>query len=394
MFEKLEIAPADPILGLTEAFNKDPNPSKINLGVGVYKDEAGATPIMATVRKAEQIILEKEKSKNYMPIPGAPAYGQVVQELVFGKDSKLHMATAHTPGGTGALRVAGEFLKKLKPNAKVWVSDPTWPNHNGVFAAAGFAIGKYAYYNAATKALDFAGMLAAIKAMPEGDIILLHACCHNPSGIDPTLDQWRQIVAAVKERNLFPLVDFAYQGLGRGLEEDAEGVRLLSAAMPEMLVCSSFSKNFSLYNDRVGALTVVAGNSETLAKAFSHLKIVIRVIYSNPPAHGGQIVTTIWNDSKLRAEWEQEVADMRSRISLMRQLFVDTLKAKGVKQDFSFIAKQYGMFSFSGLNDDQVKALREKYALYIVGGGRINVAGMTKANMDPLCTAIAEVIKG
>lgn len=393
MFEKLEMAPADLILGLTEAFNKDPNPNKINLGVGVYKDEAGNTPIMNCVRKAEKILVETEKTKTYLPIPGAPAYSKAVQELVFGKGSKIFAATAHTPGGTGALRVAGDFLKKFKPYAKVWVSDPTWPNHNGVFGASGLPVGKYPYYDSQSRSLNFAGMLASMKAMSPGDIILLHACCHNPSGIDLTAEQWKQIAAAVRENELFPLVDFAYQGLGRGLEEDAEGVRILAAAIAEMIICSSFSKNFGLYNERVGAITIKGATQETVDKAFSHVKIVIRQIYSNPPSHGGAIVATIMNSPELRKEWEGEVAEIRQRIKQMRELFVTTLKAKGVKQDFSFLTHQYGMFSFSGFNDERVRTLREKYGIYIVGGGRINVAGMTKANMDTLCTAIAEVLK-
>jgi aspartate/tyrosine/aromatic aminotransferase len=393
MFEKLEMAPADLILGLTEAFNKDTHPSKINLGVGVYKDEAGSTPIMNCVRKAEKILVETEKTKTYLPIPGAPAYSKAVQELVFGKNAKIFAATAHTPGGTGALRVAGDFLKKFKPYAKVWVSDPTWPNHNGVFGASGLPVGKYPYYDSQNRSLNFAGMLASMKSMSPGDIILLHACCHNPSGIDLTAEQWEQIAAAVRENELFPLVDFAYQGLGRGLEEDAEGVRILAAAIAEMIICSSFSKNFGLYNERVGAITIKGATQETVDKAFSHVKIVIRQIYSNPPSHGGAIVATIMNSPELRKEWEGEVAEIRQRIKQMRELFVTTLKAKGVKQDFSFLTHQYGMFSFSGFNDERVKTLREKYGIYIVGGGRINVAGMTKANMDTLCTAIAEVLK-
>lgn len=393
MFEKLEMAPADPILGLTEAFNKDTNPNKINLGVGVYKDEAGTTPIMNCVHKAEKILVETEKTKNYLPITGAPAYGKCVQELVFGKNAKVYAVTAHTPGGTGALRVAGEFLKKFKPSAKIWVSDPTWPNHNGVFGAAGFAVGKYAYYNAQTRSLNLDGMLTAIKVMTPGDIILLHACCHNPSGIDPAPEQWKKIAAAIRENELFPLVDFAYQGLGRGLEEDAEGVRLLAGTLDEMIICSSFSKNFGLYNERVGAITIKSETQEATDKAFSHLKTTIRQIYSNPPSHGGAVVATVMNNPELHKEWEDEVAEIRRRIKQMRELFVATLKAKGVKQDFSFLTHQYGMFSFSGLNDEQVKTLKEKYGIYIVGGGRINVAGMTKANMEPLCTAIAEVLK-
>ena len=392
MFEKLEMAPADPILGLTEAYNNDPNPAKINLGVGVYKDETGVTPIMTSVHKAEKIILDTEKSKGYLPISGAPAYGKVVRELMFGADDAYPAATAHTPGGTGALRVAAQFLKKFNPNAAVWVSDPTWANHNGIFGDAGFEVKKYTYYNAEDKSLNFEGMLASMQQIPAGDIVILHACCHNPSGIDPTLDQWKQVAQLINDKKLLPLMDFAYQGLGRGLEEDAEGLRTVAAAVDEVVVCSSFSKNFGLYKERVGAITLKGASADDVNKAFSNLKIIIRRLYSNPPSHGGAIVTTIMNDAALRAEWEGEVAQVRGRIAEMRQLFVDTLKAKGVTQDFSFLTGQCGMFSFSGLNPDQVKTLKEKHSIYIVGSGRINVAGMTKANMDPLCTAVAEVL--
>ncbi|MHC5090533.1 MAG: amino acid aminotransferase [Planctomycetota bacterium] len=392
MFEKLEMAPADPILGLTEAYNNDPNPAKINLGVGVYKDETGVTPIMTSVHKAEKIILDTEKSKGYLPISGAPAYGKVVRELLFGADDAYPAATAHTPGGTGALRVAAQFLKKFNPNAAVWVSDPTWANHNGIFGDAGFEVKKYTYYNAEDRNLNFDGMRASMQQIPAGDIIILHACCHNPSGIDPTLDQWKQIAQMINDKKLLPLMDFAYQGLGRGLDQDAEGLRAVAAAVDEVVVCSSFSKNFGLYKERVGAITLKGASADDVNKAFSNLKIIIRRLYSNPPSHGGAIVTTIMNDAALRAEWEKEVAQVRGRIAEMRQLFVDTLKAKGVTQDFSFLTGQCGMFSFSGLNPDQVKTLKEKHSIYIVGSGRINVAGMTQANMDPLCTAVAEVL--
>lgn len=392
MFEKLEMAPADPILGLTEAFNNDPNPAKVNLGVGVYKDETGTTPVMDSVREAEKMLLETEKTKSYLPIPGAPAYGQVVRQFLFGAADAYPAATAHTPGGTGALRVAGQFLKKFNPDATVWVSDPTWPNHNGIFGDAGFEVKKYTYYNAEDRSLNFEGMLASMQTMAAGDIILLHACCHNPSGIDPTVEQWEQIAQVINEKKLLPLVDFAYQGLGRGLEEDAEGLRIVAAAVEEVVICSSFSKNFGLYKERVGAITLKAASSETIDKAFSNLKTVIRRLYSNPPAHGGAIVTTIMNDVALRNLWEGEVAQIRQRIAEMRQLFVSGLKAKGVERDFSFLTSQYGMFSFSGLNPDQVKALREKNSIYIVGSGRINVAGMTKDNMESLCSAVADVL--
>jgi aromatic-amino-acid transaminase len=392
MFEKLEMAPADPILGLTEAFNNDPNPAKINLGVGVYKDETGVTPVMNSVHRAERMLLETETTKSYLPIPGAPAYGKVVREFLFGDEGAYPAATAHTPGGTGALRVAAQFLKQINPEATVWVSDPTWPNHNGIFGDAGFTVGKYTYYNAQTRTLDFDGMLASMKSMTAGDIVLLHACCHNPSGIDPTTAQWEQIAQVVNDKKLLPLLDFAYQGLGRGLDEDAEGLQIVAAAVEEMVICSSFSKNFGLYKERVGAITLKAGSAEAIDATFSHLKTTIRRLYSNPPAHGGAIVTTIMNDAALRSEWEDEVARIRRRIAEMRQLFVATLKAKGVEQDFSFLTRQYGMFSFSGLNPEQVNTLREKNSIYIVGSGRINVAGMTKDNMGRLCGAVEEVL--
>ena len=288
--------------------------------------------------------------------------------------------------------MGGQFLKKVNPNATVWVSDPTWPNHNGIFGDAGFTVRKYTYYNAQTRTLDFDEMLASIRAMFEGDIIILHACCHNPSGIDPTVEQWEQIAQVINEKSLLPLMDFAYQGLGRGLDEDAEGLRIVAAAVEEMVICSSFSKNFGLYKERVGAITLKASSTETIDKAFSNLKTIIRRLYSNPPAHGGAIVTTIMNDTALRAEWEDEVAQIRRRIAEMRELFVSTLKDKGVERDFSFLTSQYGMFSFSGLSPEQVKTLRDENSIYIVGSGRINVAGMTKANMEPLCAAVAEVL--
>jgi len=397
MFERLEMAPPDPILGLTDAFKDDPNPNKINLGVGIYKDEAGKTPIFTAVKKAEKKLVETEATKNYLPISGPEEYAAVVQEMVFGKNHEIvtgkRASTAQTPGGTGALRVAGDFLKKCRPNAKVWVSNPTWTNHYGVFQAAGFEVKEYPYYNAAEKALDFNKMIEGLKAVPEGDIILLHACCHNPTGIDPTVEQWSKIAQVMAERNLFAMVDFAYQGFGNGLEEDAAGVRELAKKLKEMLVASSYSKNFGLYNERVGALTLVAESADAAKKAFSHIKTTIRQIYSNPPYHGGAIVSTIWNDPALRTEWETELAQTRGRIHEMRKLFVDTLKAKGIQQDFSFIARQVGMFSFSGLSKDQVEQLKKKYAIYIVGSGRINVAGMTKKNMEPLCQALAEILK-
>lgn len=396
MFEQLEMAPPDAILGLTEAFKADTNPNKINLGVGVYKDEKNATPVLSSVKKAEARLLEEESSKSYLGIPGSPAYGACVRELLFGADHEIiaskRAQTAQTPGGTGALRVAADFIHTKFPGATVWLSDPTWANHNAIFTAAGLEVKTYPYYDAANKCLDFEGMTAALKAVPAGDVVLLHGCCHNPSGMDPDGEQWAALAKLTAEQGILPLFDFAYQGFGAGLDEDAAGLRQFCTEGRELLICSSFSKNFGLYNERVGALTLVGANTDATESAFSHVKKSIRSNYSNPPAHGGLVVHTVLSDPELRAEWAAELAGMRDRIRDMRERFVQTLKEKGVAQDFSFIASQNGMFSFSGLNPEQVKTLREKYAIYIVGSGRINVAGMTPDNMDALCSAIADVL--
>lgn len=397
MFELLSMAPPDAILGLNDAFRKDPNPHKINLSVGVYKDAEGNTPILASVKEAEHRLLASETNKSYLPIEGSPQYGKLVRELLFGASHEIvinqRACTAHTPGGTGALRTAADFLKRKLPVGKVWFSKPTWDNHLNIFQAAGLAVDTYAYIDAAGRGLDFAGMLAALRAIPAGDAVLLHAGCHNPTGIDPTPEQWREIAATIHERKLLPIVDFAYQGFGDGLSEDAAGLRELAQPGKELLVCSSFSKNFGLYNERVGALTVVAADQAAADVALSHVKVCIRVNYSNPPCHGAAIVTTVLSDATLRQAWEAEVAAMRQRISSMRKLFVNTMKAKKPEHDFSFIQQQRGMFSFSDLSPLQVDELRTKHSLFIVvNGGRINVAGMTEGNMDRLCSAIAAVL--
>ncbi|MFP4380272.1 MAG: amino acid aminotransferase [Candidatus Sumerlaeia bacterium] len=396
MFEKMEMAPPDPILGLTEAFNEDTNPNKVNLGVGVYKDGSGKTPIFRAVKKAEAIILDDEKTKSYLPISGAPEYSAAVQELLFGKDhatvAEKRAATAQTPGGTGALRVAGDFLKQKCGKQQIWVSDPTWANHNQIFAAAGLSVASYPYYNAETKAISFEAMLSILKEIPEGDILLLHGCCHNPTGVDPHADQWKQIARVARERDLILLVDLAYQGFSEGLEEDVEGLRILTDSGCDMLIASSYSKNFGLYRDRVGALTLVASNADAAKRAMSHLKLAIRSNYSNPPAHGSAIVSTIISNPELRQEWKEEVAEIRDRINEMRRLFVEKMQEKAPGNDFSFITKQNGMFSFSGLNKEQVAKLKEDFAIYIVGSGRINVAGMTPGNMDYLTDAISKVL--
>ncbi|MDP7639698.1 MAG: amino acid aminotransferase [Candidatus Hydrogenedentes bacterium] len=396
MFDSLEMAPPDPILGLGEAFKMDTNPSKVNLTVGVYKDANGDTPILESVKKAEERLLSQESTKAYLDIEGRAEQAAVVQELLFGSGHEIikskRAATAHTPGGTGALRVAADFMKGVHPGSAVWVSEPTWPNHPAVFNAAGLNIKKYPYYDAEKRSLDFDAMCEALEQVPPGDIVLLHGCCHNPTGIDPTKEQWRALADLAGERHFLPLLDFAYQGFANGLDEDAAGVRMFCELDIDLVIASSYSKNFGLYNERVGALTVVTKSDETANAVIGHMKRTIRVNYSNPPAHGGLIVTAVLSDPALCKEWEGEVAQMRDRINDMRALFVDTLKKKGVKRDFSFLKDQRGMFSFSGLTKDQVEELREKHSVYIVGSGRINVAGMTTDNVDALCTAIAAVL--
>ncbi|MGX9416306.1 amino acid aminotransferase [Vibrio sp. WJH972] len=396
MFEKIAAAPADPILGLTEEFKADQRSNKINLGVGIYKNEEGQTPVLATVKKAEAALLESEKTKSYLTIEGTAEYGLAVQKLLFGENSNIVSnklaKTAQAPGGTGALRVAGEFIKRQLNDATIWVSNPTWANHKGVFAAAGLPISEYSYYNSETKEKNFAAMVADLEKASEGDVVLLHGCCHNPTGIDPTEQEWETLAKLCAKKGLLPLFDFAYQGFASGVDEDAQGLRIFAKHNQEILVASSFSKNFGLYNERVGAFTLVSGDAELSTTAFSQVKAIIRSIYSNPPAHGSAVVTYILNDDALRAEWETEVKQMRDRIQEMRELFVASLKAEGVQEDFSFISRQNGMFSFSGLTKEQVNRLKVEFGVYIVGSGRISVAGMTKSNMGPLCKAIAQVL--
>lgn len=397
MFDLIEMAAPDAILGLSEAFLKDPNPQKINLSVGVYRDEQGQTAILQSVKQAEQRIVAQQQTKAYKPIEGAPEYAAAVQALLFGFEHELirtkRVATAHTPGGTAALRVAGDYLKKMHAGATVWLSDPTWANHANIFKAAGLPVKTYPYFDPATQGLAFDKMMARLDVIPAHDVLLLHGCCHNPTGIDPTPQQWARIAQCLAQRKILPLIDFAYQGFADGIRQDTAGLLELCRLCRELLIASSFSKNFGLYNERVGALTVVASSHDCAAAVMSHLKTCIRCNYSNPPAHGGFIVTTVLDDPSLRRQWETEVGQMRHRISEMRNLFVKRLAAAGVIGDYSFIARQRGMFSFSGLSKDQVQALRQEHSIYIVGSGRINVAGMTEANMDTLCRAIAQVIR-
>jgi len=397
MWKEIEAAPADAILGLTEAFKKDTNPDKVNLGVGVYKDDQGGTPILKCIKTAEQTLVETQTTKGYLPISGDPAYAANVQKLLFGADSEViasgRAMTIHSPGGTGALRVGADLLKKFNPDAKLWVSTPTWANHKGIFGAARFEIEDYPYYNPETKDINFGAMLAALENVPASDVVLLHVCCHNPTGVDLSADQWDQVVAVAKAKGWTPFLDFAYQGFGSSIDEDRGTVEKFAAAGIDFLVASSFSKNLGLYNERTGALTIVSPTAAEATVAMSHLKATIRVNYSNPPAHGGLAAKTVLDDPALREQWVGELATMRERIVAMRSALVDGLAARGVEGDFSFIKKQRGMFSFSGLSNEVVAWLRESKSIYIVNGGRINLAGLTSGNIDYVCDAIAEALK-
>jgi aspartate/tyrosine/aromatic aminotransferase len=396
LFKTLEMAPPDPIFHLKEAFARDPNPAKIDLSVGVYQDACGNTPILGSVKRAEDMILNAETSKTYLGISGSSQYAEAVQTLLFGPGHEIiaskRAMTAHTPGGTGALRVAGDLFKQVAPQARIWVSEPTWPNHPNVFLAAGMEVKPYPYWDVVTNDVDLDRMLAAIRQIPSGDVVVLHGCCHNPTGIDPTPEQWAQIGDALTERSLLPLVDLAYQGFANGIRQDAAGVLALCKTLPEVLIASSFSKNFGLYNERVGALTIVTGSQENAQTTLSHVQRCIRANYSNPPAHGASIVTTVLNDPQLRAGWEAEVKEMRDRINQMRSLFADCLAAKGVRRDFSFVKRQRGMFTMTGLTPEQVDQLRIVHSIYMVRSGRINVAGMTESNVEAICQAIADVL--
>ncbi len=393
MLESLNVAPPDPILGLNEAFRNDTNPEKINLSVGVYKDANGATPILESVKTAEQRLLETETNKSYLPIDGNAQYDQLARELLLGDtlDDGCGV-TLQTPGGTGALRVAAEFARKTLGAKTIWCSKPTWANHANIFNAAGLEVAHYAYLDDAGRGLDFESLLADLNQAAAGDVVCLHGCCHNPSGVDPNTEQWKQIAQTLRERQLLPLVDCAYQGIGNGIQEDAAGVRLLASELDEMLVCSSFSKNFGLYGERIGALTITASTPDAATASLSHAKACIRANYSNPPMHGAAIVATVLGDPALRAQWEVEVAAMRERIRGMRELFAESMAATGTSQDFSFITQQNGMFSFSGLSRLQVDQLRNEHSIYIVGSGRINVAGITSSNIQRLCDCISKVL--
>jgi aspartate/tyrosine/aromatic aminotransferase len=397
-FADLQPAPPDSILGLAEAFRADPRPGKISLASGVFVDERGITPVLDTVTVAEQRILDAQTTKLYKPIVGDPTYTSVVRELLFGADHPLLAAgriqTLHAPGGTGALRVAADLLHRLRPQTTVWLSSPTWPNHPQVFAAAGLQTRAYPYLHPASGSLDLSGVVASLVEASPGDVVVLHGCCHNPSGVDPTPDQWSELAVVMRDRGLLPLIDFAYQGFGDGLREDATGLLAVAAETPEFLVASSFSKNFALYAERVGALSIVGGDANEAEVLMSHAKAVVRSLYSNPPAHGGEVVATILLDPGLRARWEDEVAGMRDRINGNRQRFVDGLRAAGAPFDPTPLLRQRGMFSLLDMTATQVSRLRDEMAIYLVGAGRVNVAGLTTANVEPVCTAITAVMRG
>ncbi|MED5620028.1 amino acid aminotransferase [Ideonella sp. BN130291] len=396
LFDAVQMAPRDPILGLNEQFNADPNPAKVNLGVGVYYDDNGKLPLLACVAAAEKQMQEAPKPRGYLPIDGIAAYDKAVQGLVFGADSEAvrsgRVATVQALGGTGGLKVGADFLHRLNPEAQVLISDPSWENHRALFTNAGFTVTSYPYYDAARRGVDFDGMLGALNAAPAGTVVVLHACCHNPTGYDITTEQWTQVVAAVKARGLVAFLDMAYQGFGEGIAEDGAVIQQFLAAGIDFFVSTSFSKSFSLYGERVGALSVVCATKEDAARVLSQLKIVIRTNYSNPPTHGAEVVATVLNTPALRKMWEEELAGMRVRIKLMREELVNKLAAAGVQQDFGFIGRQKGMFSYSGLNKAQMERLRNEFGVYGVDSGRICVAALNSRNIDAVVAAIAKVL--
>jgi aromatic-amino-acid transaminase len=392
----VQMAPRDPILGLTEAYNADKNPKKVNLGVGVYTDDSGKVPLLECVRRTERQLVEQPAARNYLPIDGLAAYDRAVQSLVFGADCPAlkqgRIVTVQSLGGTGGLRVGADFLRRTAPNAELWISDPSWENHRAVFESAGFKVNTYPYYDAKTRGVDFDGMLGALKAMPAGSIVLLHACCHNPTGVDLTAEQWTGVIETIAARGLVPFLDIAYQGFGDGIDADGSAVRRFAQAGMPLFVSNSFSKSFSLYGERVGALSVVAATNEEGARVLSQIKRLVRANYSNPPTHGGQVVATVLAAPELRALWEQELGQMRERIKAMRKLLVEKIHARVPGADFSFVTRQRGMFSYSGLTREQVVRMREEFAVYAIESGRICVAALNTKNIDYSADAIAKVI--
>jgi aromatic-amino-acid transaminase len=396
LLSAIQMAPRDPILGLTEAFNVDRNPKKVNLGVGVYYDDDGKVPLLECVRRAERQLVEQAAPRNYLPIDGLPAYDRAVSALVFGADSAAlkegRVVTVQALGGTGGLKIGADFLQRMAPKAAAWISDPTWENHRGVFENAGFTVHAYPYYDAKTHGLNFEGMIAALRTMPAGSIVVLHACCHNPTGVDLSPGQWTTVTEVVASRGLIPFLDIAYQGFGDGLDADAAPVRQFVQIGTPLLVSSSFSKSLSLYGERIGSLSVVAETSDQAERVLSQLKRLVRTNYSNPPTHGGQIAATVLATPELRALWEQELGRMRERIKEIRRRFVEKLRERAPRSDFSFVEHQRGMFSYSGLTREQVVRLREEFAVYAIESGRICVAALNTKNADYVADCIARVI--
>lgn len=395
MFSQLKELPADPILGLSVKFKADGNPHKIDLGAGIYKDETGHTPVLACVKAAEQFRMENETSKAYLGSAGSALFNEKIALLNLGEHKVIQenrIRTVSTPGGTGALRIAGEFISRCTPGATIWVSNPTWANHQGVFTAAGLQVKTYPYYDYANKCLDFAGMLDALQQIPRGDAVLFHACCHNPSGMDLNKEQWQQVAEISVRAGFTPVIDMAYQGFGQGIDEDAYGLRLMADSVEELILCSSCSKNFGLYRERIGACSIIGSSASAADIISSVLLQVVRVNYSMPPAHGAAIVETILNSDELTTQWLVELQEMRDRIGGMRQLLVEKLAANGVTRDFNFITKQNGMFSFLGIDQDQVKRLQDEFSIYIVGSSRISLAAISPDNVDYLAQSIAKVL--
>jgi len=397
IFDGVQMAPRDPILGLTEAFAADTRKSKVNLGAGVYCDDAGKIPVLRAIREAERARIESASPRGYLPIEGIAVYDAAAQKLLFGEGSPLivegRLVTAQALGGTGGLKIGADLLRRLKPNASVLISDPSWENHRALFEGAGFKVDTYPYYDAQTHGLDFTGMQAALNSAGPETIVVLHACCHNPTGVDLTADQWKSVVGIARARGFIPFLDIAYQGFGEGIDADGLAVRLFADAGLSFLVSSSFSKSFSLYGERVGALTIVAESKDEATRVMSQLKRVIRSNYSTPPTHGGSIIAAVLTDPRLRALWEQELAEMRDRIKQMRVRFVDGLRARGVNRDFSFVLRQRGMFSYSGLSAAQVERLKNEFGIYAVSTGRICVAALNSGNIDYVLDAIAAVLR-
>ena len=396
IFAAVEMAPRDPILGLNESFNADPRTTKVNLGVGVYFNDNGKIPLLGAVKIAEKARVESQPARGYQPIDGLPAYNQSVQTLLFGKDSALlaegRVATAQALGGTGALKVGADYLKRLLPDSTVYISDPSWENHRAIFESAGFAVESYPYYDAATRGVNFAEMKAKLDSLPAGAIVVLHACCHNPTGADLSEAQWRETIETIRARGLVAFLDMAYQGFADGIAEDALVLNLFAASGLQFFLSSSFSKSFSLYGERVGALSVVTANKDESARVLSQIKRVIRANYSNPPSHGGAVVAAVLASPELRQMWEDELAGMRLRIRAMRSSLVEKLAAKGTAQDFSFIIKQRGMFSYTGLSADQVARMQKEFGIYAVSTGRICLAALNTKNIDYVADAIAAVL--